>query len=118
MRAGVLHGVRFARGWSRRRRASPFGSVVTGSLGLPSGLPAVDDREGFPDMSRCAPLLTERQGKISLPDKEFRYLRTVHCCYSPNAAHSEGWPISDQLSRSPVRSDYLISSLTCEQLGV
>ena len=28
-------------------------------------------------MSRCAPLLAERQGKISLPDKEFRYLRTV-----------------------------------------
>src|SRR6266576_6800714 len=34
------------------RNASPFGSVVTGSLGLPSGLPAVQmDREGFPDMS-------------------------------------------------------------------
>jgi hypothetical protein len=39
-------------------------------------------------MSRCAPLLAEWQGKISLPDKEFRYLRTVHCCYS--SAGAEG----------------------------
>jgi hypothetical protein len=29
-------------------------------------------------MSRSASLLTERQGKLHLPDKEFRYLRTVH----------------------------------------
>ena len=39
-------------------------------------------------MSRCAPPLAGRQGKISLPDKEFRYLRTVHCCYSPTTV---GW---------------------------
>ena len=41
-------------------------------------------------MSRCAPLLAEWQGKISLPDKEFRYLRTVHCCYSSSALPEEG----------------------------
>jgi hypothetical protein len=33
-------GRRIARGRTSRRRASPFGSVVTGSLGLPSGLPS------------------------------------------------------------------------------
>ena len=82
MRAGVLP---VAPG----RRASPFGSVVTGSLGLPSGLPFADWRAGFPDMSRSSPLLTERQGKLYLPDKEFRYLRTVHCCYSSATAE---WP--------------------------
>jgi hypothetical protein len=57
------------------RDASPFGSVVTGSLGLPSGLPAVQmDREGFPDMSWFSTtprgvtgqVILTRQG-ISLP---------------------------------------------------
>jgi hypothetical protein len=81
MRAGVLYDALVLRGVGLARRTSPFGSVVTGSLGLPSGSPFASRREGFPDMSRCAPLLAERQGKISLPDKEFRYLR--HVCYSP-----------------------------------
>src|SRR6187549_377918 len=102
MRAGVLYSARFARGWSRERRTSPFGSVVTGSLGLPSGLPAAVGREGFPDMSRCAPHLTVWQGKFSLPDKEFRYLRTVHCCYSLTPLGSGGRLISGRLSQSPV----------------
>src|SRR6266498_5304384 len=52
----------------RGRHASPFGSVVTGSLGLPSGSPFASRREGFPDMSRCTSLLAERQGKLYLPD--------------------------------------------------
>jgi hypothetical protein len=45
---------------------------------LPSGLPAADGgREGFPDMSRFALLFTEQEASCHLPDKEFRYLRTV-----------------------------------------
>src|SRR3972149_5978259 len=43
----------------------------------------------------------------NLPDREVRYLRTVHRCYSPGI--QGGRLISGQLSRSPVRSDYLIS---------
>jgi hypothetical protein len=94
VRAGVLHVARFC-GRTTERRASPFGSVVTGSLGLPSGLPfAIGWRAGFPDMSRSSSLLAERQGKLYLPDKEFRYLRTVHCCYSSADAEwlTHFWP--------------------------
>ena len=69
-------------------------------------------------MSRCAPHLTVWQGKFSLPDKEFRYLRTVHRCYSLTPLGSGGRLISGRLSQSPVRSDYLISSSTDEELGV
>ena len=65
VRAGVLP-------VAAARRASPFGSVVTGSLGLPSGLPFAEWRAGFPDMSRFPPSLAGRQGKLYLPDKEFR----------------------------------------------
>jgi hypothetical protein len=38
--------------------------------------------EGFPVISRftLSKLLSTRANQ--LPDKEFRYLRTVHCCYS------------------------------------
>ena len=43
---------------------------------------------------------------LVLPDKEFRYLSTVHRCYSQHCA--VGRFISDRLSRSPVRSDYII----------
>src|SRR5579859_1387266 len=43
-----------------------------------------------------------------LPDKEFRYLRTVHSCYSLGAKLREVAGLPVQLSRSPVRSDYLI----------
>ena len=62
-------------------RASPFGSVVTGSLGLPSGLPFAAFATGrLPRYEPVVlPLLAEWRGKCSLPDKEFRYLR--HCCY-------------------------------------
>src|SRR5215211_1956366 len=82
-RAGVLPG-------ARARRASPFGSVVTGSLGLPSGLPFTANTAGRlpryePDL--LSPL-TGRRGKCSLPDKEFRYLRTVHSCYYPSVARA------------------------------
>ena len=52
--------------------------------------------------TRCA----IRAGR-NLPDKEFRYLRTVPNCYSICLLR-RGWLISDHLSRSPVRADYLI----------
>jgi hypothetical protein len=38
---------------------------------------APHDGEGFPDMSRFALLFTEQEASCYLPDKEFRYLRTV-----------------------------------------
>src|SRR6266571_2844291 len=87
MRAGVLH--------VAERRASPFGSVVTGSLGLPSGLPFGAEAPGR--LPRYEPdslsLLTERRGKLSLPDKEFRYLRTVHSVTSPRLGRpAHFWP--------------------------
>jgi hypothetical protein len=47
-------------------RASPFGSVVTGSLGLPSGLPFADWRAGFPDMSRSAAVPRGTAGQVVL----------------------------------------------------
>ena len=77
---------------SSGRHASPFGSVVTGSRGhAPDGYAASDfprdyppasgfgaaAGEGFPDMSRFALLFTEQEASCYLPDKEFRYLRTV-----------------------------------------
>ena len=43
-----------------------------------------------------------------LPDKEFRYLRTVHSCYFLNANALRWLDNNCQLSRSPVRSDHLI----------
>ena len=45
---------------------------------LPSGLPfALHKQEGFPDMSRLSVSPHELTGQCYLPDKEFRYLRTV-----------------------------------------
>ena len=60
--------------------------VVTGivpSTILPSVLPAAHllRREGFTDLSRFALQDRSRTGQCYLPDKEFRYLRTVHDCY-------------------------------------
>src|SRR5439155_6476427 len=41
----------------------------------------------------------------NLPDKEFRYLRTVHFCYGlVTSTRRLGRLVSAQLSRSPVRS--------------
>src|SRR6266404_9259894 len=56
----------------------------------------------------CTKLLPHRANQ--LPDKEFRYLRTVHCCYSIQSIFvgELGRHISDRLSWSPTRSDYLI----------
>src|SRR3954453_9439361 len=99
MRAGVLYGAWIC-GLAAEHRTSPFGSVVTGSLGLPSGLPSARRREGFPDMSRCftVPGCTWKSGaSLHLPDKEFRYLRTVivtAAVYRGLASlprHPEGW---------------------------
>jgi hypothetical protein len=64
------------------RHASPFGSVVTGSRetnlpDFPRDYPQPCGWEGFPDMSRFALLFTEQEASCYLPDKEFRYLRTV-----------------------------------------
>ncbi len=75
--------------------ASPFGSVVTGSMRVACYAVNADDfprdcpllctlvlfqdkkQEGFPDMSRFTSHSHERAGQYYLPDKEFRYLRTV-----------------------------------------
>jgi len=71
-------------------RASPFGSVVTGSLGLPSGLPfaAPVRRAGSPDMSRsCLSTLAGRRGKLHfLPDKEFRSALSAFSYKHPGCA--------------------------------
>jgi len=71
--------------------------------------------EGFPVISRLLTEITSGPGNSLLPDKEFRYLRTVHRCYFPKL--QGGWLISGRLSRSPVRSDYLISPSTSSQRG-
>ena len=49
------------------------------SLGITRRIDAGRRRrgEGFPDMSRFALLFTEQEASCYLPDKEFRYLRTV-----------------------------------------
>ena len=48
------------------------------SARLPSGSPfATEGKEGFPDMSRFDDAPSQARGAIQLPDKEFRYLRTV-----------------------------------------
>ena len=44
----------------------------------------------------------------NLPDKEFRYLRTVQCCCSHRALLCEGLDISARLCKSPYSSDYII----------
>ena len=38
-------------------------------------------REGSTDLSRSSGRDHSRHGQCYLPDKEFRYLRTVHVCY-------------------------------------
>jgi hypothetical protein len=39
-------------------------------------------REGSTDLSRLNERCCHRSGQCYLPDKEFRYLRTVHLCYA------------------------------------
>ena len=51
---------------------------------------------------------TIRAGR-NLPDKEFRYLRTVHDCYSRAGLPGDA-VISAALSASPRRSDYTITT--------
>jgi hypothetical protein len=64
------------------------------------GITIWQSQEGFPDMSRrsTAPHGTARQ--VSLPDKEFRYLR--HFCYLSSSMDERlGRLDSAQLSMSP-----------------
>ena len=49
-----------------------------------------------------------RPGQFHLPDKEFRYLRTVRHCYS-RPGEVGGSVISAELFASPRRPDYLIT---------
>src|SRR5437660_10554501 len=81
MRAGVLQ-IGTARRIATTRSASPFGSVVTGSLGLPSGLPATEVGRASPIWGDPRALATKRVGEAYLPDKEVAYSRTVKTCYS------------------------------------
>ena len=46
-------------------------------------------------------------GQFCLPDKEFRYLRTVRLCYLEKSL--EGADISAALFVSPRRPDYIIA---------
>ena len=48
------------------------------TLGIARGI--CTRREGFTDLSRFAGQDRSRPGQCYLPDKEFRYLRTVHPC--------------------------------------
>src|SRR5207302_2027798 len=62
-------------------------------------------REGSTDLSRLNGQDRSWPGQCDLPDKELRYLRTVHVCYSTSRS---GQVISAQLCMSPCRSDYII----------
>ncbi len=66
-------------------------------------------RSGSTDLSRFAGRDRSRPGQCHLPDKEFRYLRTVHDCYARPLLIG-GADISAALSTSPWRSDYIITT--------
>ena len=73
-------------------------------------------RKGFTDLSRFAARNRSRAGQSCLPDKEFRYLRTVHSLLlretsSVASSVSRGTVISAVLSMSPWSSDCNIPQL-------
>src|SRR5438105_6737424 len=80
MRAGVLQVASICR-TAATRPASPFGSVVTGSLGLPSGLPfAIGASPSAGGLPRYEPVLgrSSRSGGASnsYPTRNFATLGT------------------------------------------
>jgi hypothetical protein len=66
---------------------------------------------GYPDF----PAYSQMRTALSPTRGATNYLRTVPVCYYRKRG---GWLISDHLSRSPVRADYLISVQDGTELGV
>jgi hypothetical protein len=75
------------------------------TLGITHDAPA-RHREGFTDLSRSFGWDCSRHGQCDLPDKEFRYLRTVHSVTAHRSMGARSFLSRSALS--PGRSDYLI----------